>query len=111
MLRAFNAMESGVGLQRDATDLRIQFLQAAGGSDESPGGAEHGHEMRDASFSLLPDFVCRGFVMRAPVGLVRILVGVEIKIRMALRILAGNFDGAIGAFGGVGVDDLCAVCL
>jgi len=67
--------------------------------------------MRDASFSLLPDFVCGGFIMRAPVGVVRILIGVEVKIGITLDILTRDLDGAVGAFGGVGVDDICAVCL
>src|ERR1700682_3427827 len=67
--------------------------------------------MRDASFGLLPDFVRGGFVMRAPVGVVRILIGIEVKIGIALGILARDLDGAVGALGGIGVNDICAVCL
>ena len=98
-------------MQRDAADPRIQLFQTAGGADKGSGGAEHGDEVGDASLGLLPDFVRGGFVMGAPVGVVRILIGVEIKIGMALCVLACDLHGAVGTFSGVGVDDICAVRL
>src|ERR1019366_873284 len=109
--RAFDAMEGGVGLQRDTANLWIQLLQPARGADEGSGGAEHGDEMRNTPFGLLPDFVGGGFIVGTPVGVVRILIGVKIEIGMALGILARDLEGAVGAFGRVGVDDICAVCL
>src|ERR1022692_1373245 len=111
MLRAFDAVKSGVRLQRDALNCRIQFLETPGRADEGPGGAEHGDKMRDASFGLPPDFIGSGVIMRAPVGVVRILVGIKIKIGMAFGKLAGNLDGAVGTFSGIGVDNVGAVGL
>ena len=49
--------------------------------------------------------------MRTPVGVIGVLIGIEIKIGMALGKLARNLDRAIGAFGRIGVDDIRAISL
>ena len=109
--RFFDAVEGGVGLERDAADLWIQLLQTTRGTDEGSSSAEHGDEVSDATFGLLPDFVRGGIVVREPVGVVRILIRVKIKIGMAVGVLARDVHGAVGAFGGIGEDDICAVRL
>ncbi len=111
MFRPLNSMEGGVGLQRNAADVRIQLFQSARGSDECSRCPEHGNEVRDAAFGLLPDFIGRGQVMRPPVGFIRILVSIKIKIGMAFGQLARNLDRSIGPFRGIGEDDICAISL
>ncbi len=53
---------------------------------------------------LLEDFVRRAGVVGAPVGRVAVLVGVEV-LRVGSK-LTGFADGAVGAFGGIGPEDL-----
>ena len=65
--------------------------------------------MRDASLSLLPDFARGGFVMGAPVGVIRILVRIKTKIGMAFSILTRDLYRSIGALRRIGIDDICAV--
>jgi len=111
MLGAFDAVKWRVRLQRDATDVRIEFSQASRRADESSSRPHDRYKMRDAAFGLLPDFVRGGEVMRAPVGVIGILVGIEIKIGMLYREFMGDAGGAVGTFSGIGEDDICAVCL
>ena len=111
VLCPFDAVERGIGLERNAANLGIQFFQPACRPDEGSGGAEHGDEVGDAAFGLLPDFVRCAFVMRAPVGVIRILICIKIQIGMALGELPRNFDGSVRTFGRIGIDDICAVCL
>src|SRR5258706_10296926 len=111
MLGAFDPVERRIRLQRYATDSRIQLFQSPGGADESSSRPHDRNKMRDASFGLLPDFVGSGLVVRAPVGVVGILVRVEIKIGMLFRELVGDPGSAVGAFSGIREDDICAVCL
>ena len=65
--------------------------------------------MGDTSFRLLPDFVGRAMVVSLPVGGVRILVGIVIKIGMLRVEFARHADGAVGSIGRVGVNDVRAV--
>ena len=109
MLGAFDAVEGGVGLQGNATDLRIQFFQAARRTHEGAAGAHHGNEMGDTALGLLPDFFRCAMVVGLPVGWVRVLVGVEIFFRFAGVEFARGADRAIGAVRGIGVNDVGAV--
>ena len=65
--------------------------------------------MRDTSFRLLPDFVGCAMVVSLPVGIVRILVGVVVKIGMLRGEFARDANRAIGSFGGIGINDVRAV--
>ena len=91
------------------THIRIQLFQPARGSHECSAGAQHGDKVRDTSFGLLPDFVGRAMVVSLPVGIVGILVCVEIKIGMLGIKFARHADGAVGAFAGIGVENIRAV--
>ncbi len=89
--------------------LGLSSLQAARGSHEGAAGAEAGDEVGDLAFGLLPDFVAGGAVVGAPVLVVAVLVGVEVAVGLGSDEFAGLADGAVGAVGGVGPDDLGAV--
>ena len=66
--------------------------------------------MRDAPRRLHPDFIrCSVVVMRAPVVLVGVLIGIEILLRFGSRNLLRLADSAVRAFTGVGVDDIGAI--
>ncbi len=65
--------------------------------------------MGDLAFGLVPDLVGGGAVVRAPVFVVGVLVGVEVAVGFGGGQLAGFADGAVGAVGGVGPDDLGSV--
>src|SRR5581483_9131872 len=97
VLCSLDSVERRVRLQGNTADIRVQLLQSAAGPDKGAAGAKHGNEMRDAAFGLLPDLVGRGFVVSAPVGVVRVLVGVEVAGGLGGGELACLADGAIGA--------------
>jgi hypothetical protein len=50
-------------------------------------------------------------IVSLPVGLVRILVGIEILIGMLSRQLARHADRTVGAVPGIGIKDVGAVAL
>ncbi len=87
----------------------LSSLKAAGGSHEGAGGSEAGDEVRDLTVGLLPDFVCSGAVVGAPVLVVGVLVGVEVTVGFGGRELACFADGSVGAVGGAGPDDVRTV--
>ena len=89
--------------------LGLSSLQAARGAHEGAAGAEAGDEVGDLALGLLPDFVGGGAVVGLPVLLVAVLVGVEVAVGLGSGQGAGLADGAVGAVGGVGPDDLGAV--
>src|ERR1700742_421455 len=109
VLEAFEAVEGRVGLHGDAADGGVELAQAAGGAHEGAGGAEAGDEVRDLPAGLLPDFVGGGVVVGAPVVVVAVLVGVEEFCGVLGDESAGAADGAVGAVGGVGPEDVGAV--
>ncbi len=82
VLQTFQSIEGRIGFERNALDGGIQFLQSPRRADKCAAGAQAGQKMRDAAFSLPPDFVRRGFIMRAPVVVVRVLVGVPVFFRL-----------------------------
>src|SRR5262249_51648002 len=65
--------------------------------------------MRDTAFGLLPDFFGCAMVVGLPVGRVRVLVGVEIFFRLTRVELACSADCAVGAVGGIGINNVRAV--
>ena len=73
-------------------------LQASAGADKGAAGAEQCHEMRDAALGLFDNLRPGGLEMRLPVGIVAILIGVKISIRIRRIKLAYRADGAIGTF-------------
>ena len=68
--------------------------------------------MRYAPRGLLPDFISSSVeVMRAPVGVVGILIGVVILFRIFGNHLARLANRAIRAFSGIGGNDSCAISI
>ncbi len=106
VLEAFEAVEGAVGLHGDALDGGVELAQAAGGAHEGAGGAEAGDEVGDAAVGLLPDFVGGAVVVGEPVVFVAVLVGVEVFFGLGGGEFAGFADGAVGAVGWVGPDDV-----
>ncbi len=110
MLRAFDAVKRRVGLQRDARDLRVQLLQSARRAHKSSAGPKHGDEVCHPAFGLPPDFVSGSVcVVRAPVGIVRVLIGIVIAFGIGGGHLPRLQDRAVGAFAGIGINDLGTV--
>ena len=62
----------------DHADLRVLLFQVAAGSANRSAGANARDKVSDSSFGLLPDLVGCAVIVREPVGLVRVLIGVEI---------------------------------
>src|SRR5205807_5346103 len=104
-------MKRRIGLQRDAAYVGIQLFQAARRAYECSTSAQHGDEMRDPTFRLLPDFISGAMVMSLPVRVVRVLVGVVIQIRMLGVELARHADRAVRALARIGIEDVCPVSL
>src|SRR5712671_1894061 len=65
--------------------------------------------MSNAPFGLLPNLVRRSVIVREPIGVVRILVGVKIQIRMLGGKFASRTDRAIGTLARIGINDVGAV--
>src|SRR5260370_15112917 len=65
--------------------------------------------MRDAPRGLREDLNRRALVMGARVGGVRILVGIEVFVRVDPDELADHEDRAVGSLAGFAVDDLSSV--
>ena len=87
----------------------FKLLQPPRRADERAAGAEPRHVVRHAAFRLLENLGSGGQIMGAPVGGVIVLVRVEIKLGIFLGQAAHPANGAVGAFHGVGVDNLRAV--
>src|SRR5579862_5260137 len=67
--------------------------------------------MRDASFCLLPNLRSRACVVRLPIGIVVVLVGVEEAFRLRPSQFLGLFLGAVGAVTRIGKDKFRSVGL
>jgi hypothetical protein len=65
--------------------------------------------MRDDTLRLSPNLFRRAMVMRAPVRIVGILVGIEILLRLGRSQLTRLVQRAIRAFGRIGEKDLRTV--
>src|SRR5207245_1992438 len=72
-------------------------------------GAKPGDEVRDASRCLREDFYRRTLVMSAPVGRIRVLVGIEVLAGILRDELADKEDRAVRALAGLAINDLGAV--
>src|SRR5918997_91929 len=109
VLHALEAVERRVGLEGDDLNFRVVLLEARARPDEGAARAETSDEVRDLTFGLLPDLGRRGLVVRARVGRVLVLVGVEVPLGV-LGVQAPRLpDGAVGALAGVGEHDLYTV--
>ena len=111
MLGAFDAVERGIGLERNAADPGIELSQAARGADERPACAEHGNEVGDASLGLLPDFVRGAVIVGSPVGVVGVLVGIEIFVGMFRGEFTRDANRAVGSIRGIRINNVGAVAL
>src|SRR5207302_1928577 len=65
--------------------------------------------MAYAASGLPPDFLGSAFIMRPPVSGVGILVHVNVFIRLRFGQSLRAANSAVGPFGGVSPDDVCAV--
>ena len=65
--------------------------------------------MSDTTFGLLPYLVGCAMVMSLPIGIARILVGVEVFLRLARIHLASDVDSAIRALVGGRINNVRAV--
>ena len=108
MLQAFEPMKRIVGLDGDGSNRSVVLFQTARRADQGAGRAQPRDEMRDASGGLLEDLDRGPFVVSARVGGVRVLVGIEIPLRVPLHDLAHHDDGAVRTLARVAVDDLRA---
>src|SRR4051794_36221960 len=111
MLRALDSMERRVWLQRNASDIRIQLPKPPCRANKRSSGSHDRDQVCDASRSLLPDFVRCRRVVRAPVRIIGILVGVKILLGIFLREFMGDTSGAVRSLSRIGKDDICAVRL
>ena len=87
----------------------FKLLQPPRRADERAAGAEPRHEVGHAASRLLENLGSGSQVMGAPVGGVVILVGVEIKAGIFLGQNPHPANGAVGAFHGVGVNNIRAI--
>ena len=85
------------------------LLQATRRSDKGPGGAEPGHEVRDPAVRLLEDLHRRPFVVRARIRGIRVLIRIEVIVRIRRHDFAHHADGAIRALARIAVQDLGAI--
>ena len=61
--------------------------------------------MGDAAFGLLPDFIGGAVIVRAPVGIIGILVGVEVFVWIFRRKFAHFANRAIRPLARIGVNN------
>src|SRR5439155_17409259 len=80
VLQTFEAVKRVVRLHSDGVDRRVVLLQAPSDADECAVRAESRDELRDAPARLLEYLDRRAFVMRARVGGVGVLVGIEVHV-------------------------------
>src|ERR1700678_3085625 len=90
-------MEWRVGLKTDGLKSRVQLLEPSGGAHKGAAGTQPGHKVGHPSFGLLPDLGTGGLIVGQPVGVVRILVGVEISLGLIAGQFPGPPDGAVRA--------------
>ena len=111
VLQPFQSIERRVRLHGDALDLRVQLLQSARRSHKGSGGAQGRDKVRHLTLGLLPDFVAGCAVVRAPVFVVRILVGVVVPVRFRRNHLPRLANRAVGSIRRVGPYNLRAISL
>ena len=109
MLQAFEAVERPVRLHRDQLHRGLLLLQPPAGAHERAARAEAGDEVRDAPAGLGQDLDGGRVVVRPPVGLVAVLVGVEVALGLEREQPPRLADGAVRSFERVGPDDVGAV--
>ena len=93
VLEPLDAVQRRIGLNRDQPDVATMLAQAPADADERAARAEAGDEMRHAAVGLRQDLGRRRLVVRPPVGVVVVLVGVEVPFRVARRT-AGALRGS-----------------
>ena len=90
---------------------RDELTQPAAGADERAARAEARDEVRHATARLLENLGPVVVEVRAPVGVVAVLVRVEVATRIGGVDPPRLVDGAVAAFHRIGEDDLGAVRL
>ena len=80
VLQPFDPVEGRLGLDRDEANVMTERAQAAARAHERAARTEPGDEMRHAAIGLLEDLDGGGVVVRPPVGVVVVLIGVEVLI-------------------------------
>src|SRR6185369_5837204 len=82
VLQPLETVERRIGLDRDQSDVRVEFTKTTSRANERSARAETGDEMREATASLLDDLWRRGVVVREPVAGIVVLVRVEVQVRI-----------------------------
>src|SRR5208282_6339216 len=82
MFEAFQSMERRVRLYSDYLDLWIKLLQASACSHYRSSGPDTCNQVSDSAVSLLPNLNPGCLVVSSPVGFIRVLVSVEIFVRV-----------------------------
>ena len=76
-------MKRVVRLHAVAFDRGVKFLEPARRADKCAAGPESGNEVGDPAIRLLPNLQSRCLVVRLPVGVVVVLVGVEVLVGLS----------------------------
>src|SRR5215469_305075 len=102
-------MEGRVWLKGNSLNGGIKFFQPPRGSNERSARSQSSNKVSNCALGLRPDLFCCAAVVGSPVGIIGILIGVEIFVRISGLKLSGLANGAVRAFQGISPDDLCAV--
>ncbi len=109
VLQPLQAVKRVLWLDRDGANGRVMLLQTSRRADERAGGAKSGDEVRDASGGLREDLHGRALVMRPHVGRIRVLIRIEVEVRLARHQVANRPDGAVRSLQRVAVHDFGTV--
>src|SRR3712207_5186760 len=82
VLHTLEPVERRFWLKRNDPNLRVVLLQARSGADKSPARPKARYEVCDLTTRLIPDLRRRALVMRARVGRVGVLIGIEVLLRL-----------------------------
>ena len=111
MLGALDSMEADGWLCRDALDMRQIVFQTPRIAHERAARSKQSHEVRDAATGLFDDFRPGCVVVRLPVGVVIVLIGIEVAVGVGFHDFPDGTDSAVGAFVSRCQDKLSPVCL
>src|SRR2546423_1019986 len=106
VLPPVDAVHRVVGLHRD--DANTFRTKRPRNADDGPGGPDARDEVSDASAGLLPDLDPRAELVRKRVRRVRVLIDVDVAVRVRRGTSLGFADGPVGAIERIGEDEVRA---